>query len=118
MDYFIKRSTCVACTIDLNAMYIHIIIFRKLRKIYRCKKCHQDVCANCSTNRIWVYYKLNKKSSILLPMILLRTILFNKEYAHSVTMIISSLKNTSIPIISSGTPRVFSSTNISATPRG
>lgn len=40
MDYFTKRSICIACSIELNAMYIYSLTLSKLRKIYRCKKCH------------------------------------------------------------------------------
>ncbi|CAD8053187.1 unnamed protein product [Paramecium primaurelia] len=48
---FFHKSKCCVCTKNLQAL--------KLRKTYRCKMCHQDVCNHCSENRIQLYAKPN-----------------------------------------------------------
>ncbi|CAD8085545.1 unnamed protein product [Paramecium sonneborni] len=49
--YFYKKTKCCICSKDLKAL--------KLRKSYRCKMCHQDVCKNCSENRVKLFAKPN-----------------------------------------------------------
>ncbi|CAD8083092.1 unnamed protein product [Paramecium sonneborni] len=48
---FFQKSKCCVCAKDLLAL--------KLRKSYRCKMCHQDVCTYCSESRVKLYAKPN-----------------------------------------------------------